>query len=247
MIFALMKVHINQFFPPKLQREMAEKRVINEIRNAYNNVPFYKKKFDEAGVDINLINTLEDLKKLPYLTKDEVREQFPKGIVARGVNIDKCYYSATTGSTGRSLPFLYSPKTYAFYLNTSLRVYTMIGYRPWHKIVYIKYTPVKLPKMGPFFRSGHIPSVITVEEQITLLRKQKPDMLVGYASIVLEVARRVTPDDLKYIRPKFVSVNSEMSTNDQRDFISKVFGCPVYDEYSTEETWMVASQCRKHN
>jgi len=64
---------------------------------------------------------------------------------------------------------------------------------------------------------------------------------------VYEVARRATPDDLKHIRPKFIGINSELSTQDQRNFISETFGCPVYDEYSTEETWMVASQCRHHN
>lgn len=246
-MFAMIKIHVNLFIPPKLQRKMAEKRVIREIKQAYKNVPYYRKIYDQAGVDINFVNTLEDLKKLPFLTKDDVREQFPHGIVAEGVNIDKCYYSATTGSTGRSLPFIYNPKTYAFYLNTSLRVFTMIGFKPWHKIVYIKYTPVKLPKLGPLLRSAHIPSVITVEEQIEMLRKEKPDLLVGYASIILEIARRASEDDLKYIKPKFISVNSEMSTKDQRDYISSVFNCPVYDEYSTEETWMIASECKKHN
>lgn len=62
-----------------------------------------------------------------------------------------------------------------------------------------------------------------------------------------EVARRATPEDLKHIRPQFIGINSELSTQDQRNFISETFHCPVYDEYSTEETWMIASQCRQHN
>ena len=244
---AVIEVHINPWLPPKLQRKLAEKRVIREIQNAYRNVPYYREKYDEAGVDINSIRRIEDLKKIPFITKDEIREQFPDGIVARGVDRDKCHYSATTGSTGRSLPFIVNTATHAFYIATVLRVYTMIGYRPWYKIVYIKFTAVDTPSFGPFFRTAHILSVIPVEEQISLLRKEKPDLLIGYASIILEIARRATPEDLKYIRPKIISVNSEMSTQDQRDFISRVFGCPVYDEYSTEETYMLASQCRRHN
>jgi phenylacetate-CoA ligase len=198
-------------------------------------------------VDISSIRTLKDLKQLPFLTKNEVREQFPHGIVAKGVDLEKCHFSATTGSTGKSLPFLYSPATYAFYLATSVRVYTMIGFRPWHKSVYIKYTPVSSPELGPFFRKAHIPSITTVQEQVEKLKKESPDLLIGYASIILEIAQNVTKEDLKYIKPKFISVNSELSTMEQRSFISDVFSCPVFDEYSTEETWMIASQCSKQN
>jgi phenylacetate-CoA ligase len=123
----------------------------------------------------------------------------------------------------------------------------MIGYRPWHKLVYIKYTKVNTPAYGPMFQQAHIPSIAPVEEHIRRLREEKPDLLAGYASLILEVAQHVTEEDLKHIRPKFISVNSEMSTQAERDYISSVFQCPVYDEYSTEETWMIASQCRRHN
>ncbi|MDY6933080.1 MAG: hypothetical protein SVZ03_02505 [Spirochaetota bacterium] len=244
---AVMKVHINQWFPRKWQLKKAEKRVIQSIHCAYEMVPYYRKKYDEAGVDINSISSLEDLKRIPFITKEEILEQYPEGIVAMGVDLKRCHYSATTGSTGRSLPFIFNTSTYAFYLATSLRVYTMIGYRPWHKIAYIKYTAVERMNFGPFFRAVHIPSILPVKDQIRRIRKERPDLLEGYASIILEIARTATHEELKDIRPKFISVNSEMSTQEERDFISQIFGCPVYDEYSTEETWMIASQCHKKN
>ncbi len=244
---SICQAQVNQWFPPGLQRKFAEKRVIRAVRHAYREVPYYREKYDQAGIDINSIRKLEDISKLPFITKDEAREQFPHGIVANGVDVKRCHYSATTGSTGRSLPFIYSPATYAFYLATTDRVHTMIGFRPWHKKVYIKYTAVETPALGPFYRTAHIPSTIPVEEQIAKLRREKADLLLGYASIILEIAQRITQDDLRHIKLKFISVNSEMSTQDQRDFISQVFRCPVHDEYSTEETWMIASQCLKNN
>ena len=221
--------------------------MIRQIHRAYHMVPYYKKKYEEAGVNINDIKTIADIKKLPFITKDEIRENFPDSILARGTDIKKCHYSATTGSTGRSLPFVFSPNTYIFYNTTNFRVYTMFGYRPWHKSVYVKYTNSNVRSLGPLFRTAHVSSILPAQEQIEAIKKEKPDMLVGYASIILEIARTVTPDDLKKIRPKFISVNSELSTKDQRDYISQVFNCPVYDEYSTEETWMIASQCKEHN
>jgi phenylacetate-CoA ligase len=224
-----------------------ERRLIKGIKRAYNDVPYYKKIYDEWGVDINDINTFDDLRKLPFITKDEIREQFPNGIVSKKYDVAKCHYSATTGSTGRSLPFVFTKSTFAYYIATGVRMYTMIGYRPWHKLVYIKYTKLDYPRFGPFFRTEHIPSIITVEEQISMLRRMNPDILLGYASLVFEIAQKMTPEDLTLIKPKFIGINSELSTKAQRDLISNVFGCPVYDEYSTEETWMVASQCREGN
>jgi len=244
---SVIDVHISACLPAGLQRRLSEKRLIRSIRNAYENVPFYRRKYDEAGVDINTIRTADDIKRLPFVTKDEIRENFPQAIVARGVNVDACHYSATTGSTGRSLPFIFTKKTFAFYIATGVRMYTMIGYRPWHRMTYIKYTDLHYPRLGPFFQTTHIKSTIPVEEQIAQLKESRPDLIIGYASLVYEVARRATPEDLKLIRPKFIGINSELSTQDQRNFISETFGCPVYDEYSTEETWMVASQCRRHN
>ncbi|HOO70346.1 MAG TPA: hypothetical protein PK926_01200 [Spirochaetota bacterium] len=246
-LYASILVHINQFLSAETLKKRAEKKVIRQVHRAYHMVPYYKKKYDEAGVNINDIKTLADIKKLPFITKDEIRENFPDSILARGTDIKRCHYSATTGSTGRSLPFVFSRNTYIFYNTTNFRVYTMFGYRPWHKSVYVKYTNSNVRSLGPLFRTAHISSILPVQEQIEAIKKEKPDMLVGYASIILEIARTVSPEDLKKIRPKFISVNSELSTKDQRDYISHVFNCPVYDEYSTEETWMIASQCKEHN
>lgn len=245
LIISNFKVHLNNLLPRKILLKGTERRLIRGIKQAHKDVPFYKKLYNEWGVDIDEIKTLDDLRKLPFITKDDVREQFPEGIVSRKHDVADCHYSATTGSTGRSLSFVFTKSTFAFYIATGMRMYTMIGYRPWHKVVYIKYTKINYPRIGPFLRTEHIPSTIAVEEQIALLRNSSPDLLLGYASLVYEIAQKVTPDDLKHIRPKFIGINSELSTKYQRDFISGVFGCPVYDEYSTEETWMVASQCRK--
>jgi phenylacetate-CoA ligase len=244
---AYITVHWNKLLSPGRLLKKTEKRLVRGIRRAYRDVSYYRNLYDAWGVDINEINALCDIRQLPFITKEEIREQFPDGIVSKQYRVEDCHYSATTGSTGRSLPFVFSRKTLAFYIATGVRMYTMIGYRPWHKVVYIKYTALNYPRIGPLFRTEHIPSTITVEEQIASLRTMKPDLLVGYASIVLEIAKKATPDDLALIRPKFIGINSELSTADQRDFISKTFNCPVYDEYSTEETWMVASQCREGN
>ncbi len=238
--------HLHAHLPAPLQQRVVERRLRKVVRDAYRNVPFYRSGFDRAGLNPAHFRGTADLALLPFLTKADVQEHFPNGLVARGTNLDRCVHSATTGSSGVATNFVFTPKTYAYYHATSFKVYTMVGYRPWHRATYIKYTAVPAPNLGPIFRVGHIPSLVPVEEHIEALRRQRPDLLVGYASLVLDVARNVTEDDLRVIKPRFISVNSELSTQAQRDEIAAVFQCPVYDEYSSEETWMIASQCREH-
>ena len=62
----------------KIQIEGIKKTVVN----CYENIPFYKKSFDEAGFDPYSIETLEDLKKAPFVTKQDLRDAYPYGMLA---------------------------------------------------------------------------------------------------------------------------------------------------------------------
>jgi phenylacetate-CoA ligase len=245
-ILAGIKVYINPYLPCSWQNKMTERRVIKTIQDAYLNVPFYKQKYDGAGVDMSLVHRIDDLKLLPVLTKEEIRRNYPGNLVRRGADIEKCHKSATSGSSGQPLSFLISLSGYAYYLAESARIYSMIGYRPWHRSCYLRYAPLTLPELSAS-RQTFISSLSPVAEQIARLRQSKPDLIDAYSSTMLDIARHVTIEDLQYIKPRVITVNSEMSTRDEREYISGVFHCPVFDEYSTEETWGIAAECYKHN
>jgi phenylacetate-CoA ligase len=243
---ALVKVYTIPRLPKSWQEGMTEKRVIKTVRDAYCNVPFYRRKYDAAGIDIDSIRRLSDMKRLPVLTKDEIREAYPEDIVRRGTDLDKCNVSSTSGSTGKPMRFAISPSGYAYYLAESARIYAMTGYRPWQRSCYMRLAPMDLPRISAL-RQKHIFSLLPVAGQIEGLKKARPDLIDVYATVMLDIARHVTEEDLKYIKPRVITVNSEVSTQAERDYISRVFNCPVYDEYGSEETWSIATQCRRHN
>jgi len=77
----------------------------------------------------------------------------------------------------------------------------MIGYKPWYKMAFIKYTPLPtlhIPGL-PFFKTYHIPSIAPIEKQMELLRQFNPDLLAGYASIIYEMACNLTESDKKQL------------------------------------------------
>ena len=53
-----------------------------QVKRVYENVPFYKKKFDEAGFHPDDLKTLDDVSKIPFTTKAELREAYPFGLFA---------------------------------------------------------------------------------------------------------------------------------------------------------------------
>ena len=93
------EVHLNQLKSTSTLRSEAEKRLVQSVRHAGRNVAYYRDCFRRAGLNMDSFKGPEDLKKLPFLTKDDVRNAFPDRIVADGTDIETCHYSATTGST----------------------------------------------------------------------------------------------------------------------------------------------------
>ena len=67
---------------------------------AYENVPFYKKRFDESGIKPEMIKSLSDLKNLPFTTKEELRDNYPFGLFAEPMkNVVRLH--ASSGTTGK--------------------------------------------------------------------------------------------------------------------------------------------------
>lgn len=104
---------------------------------------------------MNTIRTVDDIKRLPFITKDEVGKISPTA-------------SLPAESTGRLILLfghhrLHRPistvhlheANLCFYIATGVRMYTMIGYRPWHRMAYIKYTDLHYPRLGPFSNDSH--------------------------------------------------------------------------------------------
>ena len=80
---------MEHYFDPKVECASREQitawqneRLVKQVERVYNNVPYYKKKMDELGVRPEHIHGIEDLHLLPTLSKDDLRDQYPYGLLA---------------------------------------------------------------------------------------------------------------------------------------------------------------------
>ena len=87
----------------KLQNE----RLVETVNHVYNNVPAYKAKMDEKGITPSDIKGIEDLHKLPFVVKDDLRNEYPDGMLA--LPLEDCVrIQSTSGTTGRRVVVYYT-------------------------------------------------------------------------------------------------------------------------------------------
>lgn len=82
-------------------------RLAKTVKRVYENVEFYKKKMDEVGVKPEDIHSVEDLHKLPFLTKDDLRDAYPYGLLVAPLS-DCVRIQSTSGTTGRRVVAFYT-------------------------------------------------------------------------------------------------------------------------------------------
>ena len=105
---------MERYYQPEIEcasreqiRQWQSKRLVNQIQNVWDNVPFYRKKMQEAGLEPGDIKTVDDLHKLPFITKDDLRDCYPYGLLARPLK-DCVRIQSTSGTTGRRVVAFYT-------------------------------------------------------------------------------------------------------------------------------------------
>ena len=77
----------------KIQNE----KIVKQVKHVYDNVPYYRNLMDQKGVKPEDIQSVDDIKKLPFLSKDDLREAYPYGLL--GTDLKKCVRIQSTSGT----------------------------------------------------------------------------------------------------------------------------------------------------
>lgn len=105
---------MGNYYQPEIETASREKileiqneKIVKQVRHVYENVPYYKKLMDEKGVTPDDIKGVDDIKKLPFLTKADLREAYPYGLLA--TDLKNCVrIQSTSGTTGKRVVAFYT-------------------------------------------------------------------------------------------------------------------------------------------
>ncbi|MCH5251342.1 MAG: phenylacetate--CoA ligase [Lachnospiraceae bacterium] len=88
-------------------RAWQNERLVKQVKYVYDNVPYYRTRMQNKGLEPGDIKSIEDLHKLPFLTKDDLRDAYPYGLLARPLS-DCVRIQSTSGTTGRRVVAFYT-------------------------------------------------------------------------------------------------------------------------------------------
>jgi phenylacetate-CoA ligase len=232
-------------------KEMQMRKLHSMLHYAYDNVPFYHRKLDGAGVKPDDIKTLEDLVKIPTTTKSEIQQTPVSDLTARGVKTSDCAENITSGSTGVPLVTYMDKKALGLYSAIWIAVFQENGVRLRDKRAMIE-EPRNFPKNKNLneyigiMSTKHISIFDDVRTQLNLLHEYRPDIIEGYPSslMILADAHRKREDDLS---PRMIFTLAEILEKASRNFISSAFDSEVIDYYGSAEFSLLAWECHEHS
>ena len=225
------------------------------VRHCVETVPFYRQRFKEWRLSPHDIRTLDDLRHLPVLNKQDVQDHMSE-FISTAVPQREQIIAHTSGTTGGGLRF----NTTLHAVQEHLAVWWR--YRHWHGLdlnTWCGYfggrsvVPASQSR-PPFWRynypgrqilfSGYHMSPANINSYLSELRTKRPPWLHGYPSLLALLANHVqeTGDDLSY-RPRWITTGAENLLPRQADLIERALGVRPRQHYSMAEAVANISEC----
>ncbi len=231
------------------------------VNHAYRHVPYYQKLFNQLGISPGDIKTIHDLKKIPTLSKDDLRNNLNELTATNMMKKDLVYLS-TSGTSGRPVRF-YSERRHESYLDGDAfrwRHFSWGGCTPKdsratlsaYKLPPKKNGQRRLFSWDPMKRllilSTYDMNRDNIHQYAAALQKYKPKFLHGFPSALEVLARFLKDRDIPApIRVKAIFTQSEVVYPWQRKFIEQYFNAEIFDWYGMEERVIAAAECEQHS
>lgn len=223
--------------------------------HAFDNVPFYHEKYSEAGISRKDLGswTLADMKKLPYLEKEDLRKYGNTKLMA--LNHAKGTYYSSSGSTGTPTKIFYSPSFHQIWsaaFEVRIREWAGVNRHSPRGMIGGRRVVANGDSKGPFYRhnsferqtyfSAYHIGPNTVNDYLEGMIKGKVDYMTGYAMSNYFLAREIEKSGLEAPKLKAVITSSEKLSPEMRDTFRRVYQCNTFDSYSGVEACGLISE-----
>ena len=223
-------------------KKLQLKRLQDVVKRAYETVPYYKKRFDEAGIKPEDIKTLDDIQKLPFTTKDDLRRAYPFGMFAvpRREIVE---VHTSSGTTGKPTVSGYTKEDIKIWSEVMARGLTMFGVTEDDIIQNTHGYGLFTGGFGVHYGAQHIGATVIpistgqTRRQIEIMKDFGTTILIvtpSYGLYLAEVAEEegVESSDLNL---NSIGFGAEMWTEQMRQKLQNRFNSPAYNIYGLTE------------
>ncbi len=241
----------------KLAR-LQEEQLRGIVRYCYERIPMYKRKFKDSGTTPDGIKTLDDLEKIPFTTKEDLRQAYPYGMLAVDIG-EVLELHASSGTTGHPTTCAYTAKDLTVWSKAMARIYASAGTKK-GDVVQNAYG-YGLFTGGLGFHYGALEIGATVlpiasgntERQIRLAKEYGTTILActpSYAAYLGEYAKeKMGIEPTKELKWKSGLFGAEAWSEELRHRIQELLGLEAFDVYGLSEVIGpgVSVECQEHH
>ncbi|MBQ4409812.1 MAG: phenylacetate--CoA ligase [Firmicutes bacterium] len=240
---------MERYYQPEIEtasreqiRAWQDERLVKQVKHVWDNVPYYRKKMEDAGVCPEDIKGVDDIRKLPFVTKADLREGYPYGLLAE--DLKNCVrIQSTSGTTGKRVVAFYTQHDIDLWEDCCARAITAVGGTN-EDVCQVSYG-YGLFTGGPGLNGGsHKVGCLTIptssgntERQIMFIRDLNATILCctpSYAAYLGETMKEMglSPEEIPLKAGIF---GAEAWSEAMRQDIQKTMGIKAYDIYGLTE------------
>jgi phenylacetate-CoA ligase len=230
----------SQYWSMEELTNFQNERLRKIIKYAYEKIPGYRKKFDDANLRPNDINTKDDLPKIPITTREELQNN-PNFINVKMISASLF----TGGSTGASLKYYESPASGKIRWEAHYRGWSWNGYTPGKRLAVIASAQGIVKEKNTLNLIGDL-STENLQENVKKLYEFRPQHLRGYVSSIYILAKYCHDNKISIRDIESINTISENLYEFQREIIEDQFNCKIFDEYCCNDGGACAWECGAH-
>jgi len=249
----LAELERSQWLSRSGMQQLQEEKLTRLLKSAYQHCPWYRSGMNTAGIDPQGGVSLEDLRRLPTMDKQDALVHGEQ-MVWHGVPGGAYQYN-TGGSSGQPLIFYYGRRRQASDAAGRMRARRWWGVKPGDPEVYLWGAPVELDKtdrikslrdrlINQLVLNAFEMSSASMDEYVQAIQAFQPCCIYGYASSLALLAAHLLDRNVTLRLPKLkvVCTTGEPLFDYQRQLIGKAFGAPVANEFGSRDIGFTAHE-----
>lgn len=240
---------------PETRYHLQSARLVKQVRRVYHQVPFYREKMQELGLEPGDIRGLEDLNKLPFTTKDDLREHYPFGLFAVPQS-EIVRLHASSGTTGKPTVVGYTRRDIACWQECVARCLTMAGVTPHDKVQVSYGYGLFTGGLGIHYGVENLGAMVIpistsrTQKQLQLMEDFGTTVIACTPSYLAHLMDEILDKGIKdRLQLRTAICGAEPWTAELRSKIEQGLGIDLYDIYGLSEIMGpgVAQDCSAHS
>lgn len=228
------------------------------LKHAQATSPFYRRRFAEAGLETAKIQSFDDLKKIPPLTREDLRVHL-REIQSSQFKEGDLQSAATGGTTDTPIPILRSSESVAWKSAVQWRFNAWAGMRPGDKIFYLwgarqdysenpswRWRLYDRQLMRRVWAPTSLFNADVFENYRKTLNRFRPRIIYAYPTPLALFCDYLRDCKRDFHHPVSAISTAEALTPDQRALIERTLDCAVFENYGSRDFAMIAAECDRH-